>query len=142
RLKAESGHQIRPPASIAKRVVEQIDIDKIVAARGKKRRTGAIGQVGPGKRPAHFHAPKVIKVIANSEADKRRDVLVNTIGNEIIQQDPANESAEIKRTIPPTRANQRLAEPDVPVGIVRVTMCKPRMGKQRMHLLLPGRPVE
>ena len=56
--KAEAGQQIRPPAGIAQRIIEQRNVGEIVAAGGKEGRSAAIGQVGPGKRPARFRPQK------------------------------------------------------------------------------------
>src|SRR5205823_14998872 len=85
RLKAQAGEHVRPPAGVAQRIKKQIDVGEVVAAGGKERRAAAtVGQVGPGKRAAHLQTPEMIEVVADSQADERRVILINLTWDNVV----------------------------------------------------------
>src|SRR5256885_5054594 len=50
---------------------------------GKERRPIAVGQIGAGKRPAAFHSPKMVEVVAQPSADERRVALIDLIRHQV-----------------------------------------------------------
>src|SRR4029453_18703104 len=118
------------------RVKEERDIAEVVATGREKRRPRAIGEVRTGKGPAPFQTPEVVEVVAQTCADEGRVVLSNAIRNQVVHHHTADECAEVERAVAPARANQRLAEADVPVRVVWIAVREPGFVEPRMHELV------
>ena len=79
----------------------------------------------------------MIEVVAQPSADERRVALIDLVGHQIVHHHAADESAEKPGPVPPARADQRLADADVPVRVVGIAVRKPGVRQPRVNEVVP-----
>jgi hypothetical protein len=84
----------------------------------------------------------MIEVESQPGSNQRRIVLINLVWNQVVHHHASKKRTEKPRAVSPTRPHQRLADPDVPVRVVRIAMREPRLGEEWVNMLVERRRIE
>ena len=81
---ADARHDVRPPARVTPGIVQQGDVDVVVAAVFDDGIAVAIEQFRAVKGITPFPAPEVVEVVAKTNAEQRSVGLIDGAGHEIV----------------------------------------------------------